>query len=125
MANKIKGANAERELFHMLDSKGFACVRVAGSGMMENTYCDLMAGSKEKKIAYAIECKVTKNDKKYFDPEQIKNLIEFSSLFGVNPLVAIKFNRKGWHFIHPDQLTKTGKGMVISLEDIKKKGITI
>lgn len=123
MANKDKGANAERELYHMLDEKGFACVRVAGSGMMENTACDLLVGRKDAK--YAIECKVTKNDKKYFDVEQIKNLIEFSNLFGVNPLIAIKFNHKGWFFTHPNQLAKTKKGMVISLEDIRKKNIVI
>lgn len=118
--NKQKGANAERELYRLLNDKGFACVRVAGSGMMENTACDLLAGKKDAK--YAVECKVTKDTKKYFAAEQIKNLVEFSDLFGVEPLVAIKFNRKGWFFIEPEKLFKTNKGLVISLEDIQKLG---
>jgi len=123
VANKQKGANAERELYHLLNERGFACVRVAGSGMMENTSCDLLAGKKD--VKYAVECKVTKNNAKYFDPEQIKNLMEFSGLFGVTPLIAIKFNRKGWFFTNPDNLSKTEKGLVISLEDIRQKGMTL
>lgn len=121
--NKQKGANAERELYYLLNEKGFACVRVAGSGMLENTACDLLAGRKD--IKYAIECKVTKDNKKYFDTEQIKDLIEFSDLFGVEPLIAIKFNRRGWFFTHPQQLLRTNKGMVISLEEIKGRGIAL
>ena len=123
MANKQKGANAERELYHLLNEKGFACVRVAGSGMMENTSCDLLAGKKD--VKYAVECKVTKNTSKYFDSGQIEELIKFSNLFGVTPLIAIKFNRKGWFFTNPDNLSKTEKGLVISLEDIRQKGMTL
>ena len=121
--NKHKGSNAERELYHLLNSKGFACARVAGSGMLENTSCDLLAGRKDRK--YAIECKVTKDNKKYFDSEQIRNLVEFSALFGVEPLIAIKFNRKGWFFAHPETLSRTNKGMAISLEEIQGRGITL
>ena len=121
--NKHKGSNAERELYHLLNSKGFACARVAGSGMLENTSCDLLAGRKDRK--YAIECKVTKDNKKYFDSKQIRNLVEFSALFGVEPLIAIKFNRKGWFFAHPETLSRTNKGMAISLEEIQGRGITL
>ena len=88
--------------------------------MMENTACDLLVAREDER--YAIECKVTNKDKKYLDVEQIKNLVEFSKLFGVDPIIAIKFNRNGWHFVRPNQLIKTQKGFVMSLEEIKKSG---
>ena len=49
--NKDKGANAERELLHLLSEKGFAVVRVAGSGMISETSCDLIAGNASKRFA--------------------------------------------------------------------------
>jgi len=120
MSNKAKGSNAERELYHLLDENGFTCIRAAGSGMMENTSCDLLVARKEER--YAIECKVTNKDRKYLNTEQIKELVKFSKLFGVNPIIAIKFNRNGWHFVNPSRLVKTQKGFVMSLEGIKKSG---
>ena len=49
---------------------------------------------------------------------------KFADMFGLSPIVAIKFVRKGWWLINPKQLTKTNKGYSISLEDIKKKGLS-
>ncbi|MEM2956026.1 MAG: Holliday junction resolvase Hjc [Candidatus Pacearchaeota archaeon] len=118
--NKIKGANAERELLHMLWSNGFACIRVAGSGCIPEPSCDLLAGNGILKTA--IECKTSKENKKYFEKKQINNLKKFAENFGLQPLIAIKFNRKGWWFISPDKLEDTGKGFAISLEQIKERG---
>ena len=50
MSNKQKGSKAERELYQMFIENNFRAVRVAGSGMMENTACDLIAGKKGKKF---------------------------------------------------------------------------
>ena len=49
MSNTSKGANVERELYQMFIDNSWRAVRVAGSGMMENTSCDLIAGKKGKK----------------------------------------------------------------------------
>ena len=46
MSNKSKGSNAERELYQMFVDNNFRCVRVAGSGVMENADCDIIAGKK-------------------------------------------------------------------------------
>jgi len=122
MGNKEKGAAAERELLHMLWQKGFACVRVAGSGSTTELACDLIAGKKEKK--FAIECKTCKESKRYLNPEQIKDLLKFSEILGLTPIVAIKFNHKGWWFIEPEKLENTGKVLAMSVEEIAKKGIS-
>jgi len=118
--NKKRGSDAERELLHLLSNKGFAVARVAGSGMIEETNCDLFAGNGKKK--YAIEVKITSSSKKYLEREQVNGLVDFAEKFGLDPIVAIKFLRRGWWFIEPFKLEKTGKALAISLEDIKKKG---
>ena len=120
MGNKEKGSKAERELYDLFVNNGFRAVRVAGSGMMENTACDLIAGNKRAK--YAIEAKSSKSPSKYITKEQIEQFIIFSEIFDLIPVVALRFNREGWLFISPSQLRDSGKNFVINLEDAKKHG---
>ena len=120
--NKHKGANAERELLHMLSERNFAVVRVAGSGMISETSADLIAGNSEKR--FVIECKTCKEKKRYLDKQQIADLREFAKKFGFPALIAVKFNRQGWWFIEPEKLEDVGKNLAISLEEIKAKGIS-
>lgn len=118
--NKHKGANAERELYHMFVSNSYAAVRAAGSGMMENTSCDLIAGKKGKK--YCVECKASKDTLKYITKKQIEEFLVFSDVFGLEPVIAVRFNREGWFFIHPKNLKDSGKNWCVSLELAKDKG---
>jgi Holliday junction resolvase len=122
MGNKDKGANAERELLHMLSENGFAVVRIAGSGMIAETSADLIAGNAFK--MFMIECKTCKDKKRYLEKQQIKDLKEFARKFGFPPIIAVKFNRQGWWFIEPEKLDDVGKNLAISLEDIKEKGMS-
>lgn len=128
MGNKEKGAAAERELLHMLCEEGFACVRVAGSGLMSHSSqasddsCDLLAGKFKRK--YAIEVKSCKAKKKYLSKKQIENFLIFSEIFGLEPVIAIKFSRQGWFFLKPKHIEKTPTGLAISLETARKKGKT-
>lgn len=98
----------------------FRAVRVAGSGMMENTSCDLIAGNGKRK--YSVECKASKNKNKYITKKQIEELMIFSEIFGLEPVVAIKFNRQGWYFLHPRELEDSGKHLSVSLDLVKEKG---
>jgi len=120
MGNKEKGAAAERELYHLFCGAGFKCVRVAGSGTMEETSCDLIVGKFNHK--YSIEVKSCKSKKRYLESGQIEEFIIFSEIFGLTPYIAVRFNREGWYFLHPKQLEKTPSGLAISLDDAKKKG---
>lgn len=120
MGNKEKGANVERELYQMFINNSYRAVRVAGSGMMENTACDLIAGKKGRK--YCIEVKSCKTRKRYLEKKQIEQFIIFSQIFGLKPILAVRFNREGWFFLHPKYVEKTKKGLAISLELARKKG---
>ncbi|MEM1535044.1 MAG: Holliday junction resolvase Hjc [Candidatus Pacearchaeota archaeon] len=114
MAAKIKGANAERELFHLLWRRGFAVARVAGSGSTSKPACDLIAGNKQRKLA--IEVKVCNNEAKYISKAQIDQLLSFSKIFGLEPLIAIKFLRRGWYFFNIGSLIKKEKEYLARIE---------
>jgi len=119
--NKAKGSNVERELFRKFVANNYRAVRVAGSGMMENADCDIIAGKKGKG-KYAIEVKSSKKHYKYISKEQIENFMVFSEIFGLNPVIALRFSREGWLFLHPKNLRDAGKNFMITLEEAKKKG---
>lgn len=125
--NKAKGSKIERELFQkFIDNGSYRVIRVAGSGTMDNADCDLIAGKKGKK--YCIEVKSSKKPIKYISKSQINNFIVFSEIFKLKPVIALRFNREGWLFLHPKQLiTKkeeesNEKNLAITLEEAKKKG---
>lgn len=121
MSNKQKGSKAERELYDIFVKNHFRAVRVAGSGMMENTACDLIAG-RSGNGKYAIEAKSSKSPYKYISKKQIEEFMVFSEIFGLTPVVALRFNREGWLFITPEQLNDSGNNWVITLEEAKLKG---
>lgn len=119
--NKSKGSKAERELFQkFIESGNYRVVRVAGSGTMENADCDLIAGKKGAK--YAIEVKSSKKPTKYIQKTQMENFIIFSEIFGLKPVIALRFNREGWIFINPEKMKDSGKNFSITLEQAKKHG---
>ncbi|MEM4230576.1 MAG: Holliday junction resolvase Hjc [Candidatus Pacearchaeota archaeon] len=120
MSNKTKGSNAERELLKFFIENGFKAARVAGSGMNDESPCDLIVGKANKK--FAIECKTCKSKKRYIDKKQIEDFLIFSESFGLTPLIAIRFNRQGWLFLKPEDLEKTGKGLAISLKNALENG---
>jgi len=119
--NKAKGSKAERELYDLFVSNHFRAVRVAGSGMMENTACDLIAG-KAGDGKYAIEAKSSKAPVKYISKKQIEEFVIFSEIFGLIPVVALRFNREGWIFVSPQQLRDSGKNWAITLEEARTIG---
>lgn len=122
MSTKSKGINAERELIALFWSKGFAASRVAGSGSSRYPSPDVIAGNRERK--FAIECKLTKEKKKYFPEEEINQLKEFSEKFNAEPWVAVKFKEaKEWFFLTLEDLEKTKAGFVVSIGLARMKGL--
>ncbi len=122
MKNKAKGSKAERELYQMFVEHNYRAVRVAGSGTMENADCDIIAGKKGSGKKYCIEVKSSKKPSKYISKEQIENFMIFADIFGLKPVLAIRFNKFGWFFINPKKLKDSGKNWVITLEGVRKKG---
>jgi holliday junction resolvase Hjr len=119
--NKSKGSKAERELYEIFISNGYRAVRVAGSGTMENADCDLLAGKKGGR-KFAIEAKSSKSTIKYITKDQISRFMVFSEIFGLSPVIALRFNRHGWFFIRPKYLRDSGKNFAISLDEARTKG---
>ncbi|MBT4165472.1 Holliday junction resolvase [archaeon] len=122
MSNKNKGSKNERELYKMFVENNFRAVRVAGSGMMENADCDIIAGKKGNG-KYAIEAKSTKQPIQYISKDQISRFLTFSEIFGLKPVIAVRFNYQGWYFFDPKKhLEDSGKNWGIHSKTAKTKG---
>lgn len=115
--SKRKGSNAERELIKLFWSRSWGAVRVAGSGSMRFPSPDVLAGNKTRRLA--IEVKTTKEDKKYFSRDEIKQLLNFALYFGAEPWLGVKFPNKKWSFMNPEDLEQT-KTQVVFKENSKK-----
>ena len=123
MNRKSKGINAERELLHKFWKNGWACIRVAGSGSAHYPSPDLIAGKNKRYMA--IECKSSKDKIKYLGKDEIKQLVDFSKIFGAEPWIAIRFDKIGWYFLTIDDMNVTEKNVVIDLETAKIKGFLL
>ena len=122
MSNKTKGANLERELVKIFTENNWRAVRVAGSGVGEDSPCDIIAGKSGKK-GYAIEAKSSRKINIYIKKSQIEDFLLFSHMIGLKPVIAARFNREGWIFLSPEHLKDSGKFWVVSLENAKANGL--
>lgn len=121
--HKAKGSKGERELVKIFNETGWSCVRVAGSGSSRYPAPDLLAANAIRRVA--IECKVTKENKKYLLNEEIAQLQEFSRRFGAEAWVGVKFASQPWYFLMLEDLKDTGKCWLASLELAQRKGLQI
>jgi Holliday junction resolvase len=120
-SNKAKGSKAERELLRILTENGWRAVRVAGSGVNDDSPCDLLAARAGSK-GYTIEAKSSKKNRIYITKQQIEDFVLFSMMIGLTPIIAVRFNYEGWLFLEPSLLEDSGKNWVISLERAKSQG---
>ncbi|MFH1510104.1 MAG: Holliday junction resolvase Hjc [Candidatus Woesearchaeota archaeon] len=111
MSRKSKGINAERELLHLFWQKGWACIRVAGSGASRYPTPDIIASNGKR--VYAIECKCCKGDYQYFEHEEIEKLKIFSQTFGAEPWVAVRFNNTSWKCLQLGSLKHSRNSYVV------------
>ncbi len=122
MSSKKKGSRTERELFHMFYDAGWQPCRLAGSGSTPLPATDIIAGNAGRVLA--VECKSSKNDKKYIEEEKIEQLKEFSEKFGAEPWIGIRFNNMNWFFLSLDDLDRSKKNSFIISKDLaRKKGL--
>jgi len=124
MSRKSKGINAERDLIHKFWSTGlWSAVRVAGSGSMRYPSADILASNKLRRLA--IECKTSREKNKYLPKEDVLQLKTFAEIFGAEPWIAIKFDRKEWLFLSLDDLEDTGNNCLVSIDIAEKKGLLL
>ncbi|MBS3099476.1 restriction endonuclease [Candidatus Pacearchaeota archaeon] len=121
MSNKAKGSKVERELVKLFTEQGWRAVRVAGSGIGEDSPCDLIAAKSGRK-GFAVEVKSSKKSSVYITKEQVNDFILFSNIIGLKQVIAVRFNREGFLFIDPKHLKDTGKYWALSLKTAKVKG---
>lgn len=120
--SKRKGSRVERELIKLFTEKGWRAARVAGSGVHDDSPCDLIAG-KVGRSGYAVEVKSSKLGRRiYISKDQINDFVVFANTFGLKPVLAIRFNYEGWLFMDPQHLGDTGKNWWVSLDLAKEKG---
>lgn len=121
MSNKSKGSNAERELVKIFTEHGWRALRAAGSGVNDDSPCDLIIGKMGKK-GYAIEAKSSRKNSIYISREQIDDFLRFSHMIGLKPVIALKFSYEGWLFISPEILKDSGKAWAVSRKTALEEG---
>jgi holliday junction resolvase Hjr len=120
---KAKGTKAERDLIKSLNESGWSAIRAAGSGSSKYPSPDILAGNAIRRLA--IECKVTKDKKKYFSKEEIEQLYVFSRNFGAESWVGIRFAGHDWRFFMLEDLEQTANSYVASWEIAKIRGLEL
>ncbi len=123
MSSKSKGSKAERELLHLFWSKKWAALRSAGSGSMKYPGPDLIASNKIRVLA--IECKSTKEKKRYLDRHDVEQLREFCNIFGAEPWFAVRFARTNWLFLSLEDIEQTENGYVIDAKVAERRGLLL
>lgn len=99
---KRKGTNFERELLDELWNRGFAAIRVAGSGAMSYPSPDIVASNGKKILAF--EVKMRRNLPLYLKKDDLEELLVFSKIFGAEAYFAVKIAYKSWRFFRADKL---------------------
>ncbi len=124
-----RGIPDERSLARLLWARGFAVMRAPASGASTPMpRPDLIVGSRDRGLQFAIEVKTTRRDVLYIPGASIAQLLEFSQRFGCQPIVALKFKgqKPPWIFLRPYQLEATPSlNFKISFEDALRKGMDL
>jgi holliday junction resolvase Hjr len=123
MSLKSKGISAERELVHILQDRGYAAIRVAGSGSTKAPSTDILAGNGKRTLS--IECKTLRTGYRYIPIKEIEEFLQFSHNFGAEAWIGARFMRKPWVFIRVNDLAKTDKNYGITPDIALKYGIAL
>ncbi len=119
---KARGSAAERELVHMFYDAGWAAFRAPASGGMSMELPDVIAGNPVRKIG--VEVKLTADERKYFTRKEVEDLLLFCTRFGCECWLGVKFLRRGWFFLSPEDCRQTSNSYVISLQEAQLRGLT-
>ena len=122
MSRKSKGTNAERDLIHKFNQNGWVAIRSAGSGSNQYPSPDVLAGNNLRRLA--IECKTTKDTKKYLTAREVDELVFFAGKFGAEAWIGLKFDHMDWFFINIEDMERTEKSYSIGIPAAKRKGVS-
>lgn len=119
---KARGSASERELVHKFWDAGWAAFRAPASGSMQHDLPDVIAGHGSRKLG--IEAKLTTKGVQYFTKIEVASLIAFCNRFGCECWLAVKFSRKGWRFLNPEDLRVTEASHAVRLDEAEARGLT-
>lgn len=109
-----KGRRAEHYVVEKLWDLKFAAIRVPGSGRSyKRPHPDIVAGNGQRYLA--LQVKSTQKKYKYLTKEELSDLEEFCSVFGSEPIIAVKFGRK-LRVFKPSDLVPTEHGYRVDPE---------
>ena len=123
MAHYNKGANAERELIHTLSDRGFAVLRVAGSGVSPLPSPDVVALKNGRILAF--ECKAWKGNHLAIPIVTFDDEVNWAKIAGAEFFVGWKIPREGWLFVKAEHFHNAGKNFMISLEEARKNSVSL
>jgi len=123
MAHYNKGANAERELIKILFDKGFAVLRVAGSGVSPLPSPDVVALRNGRIIAF--ECKAWKGKYLAIPVVTFNDEVNWAKTAGAEFFIGWKVPHRGWFFVKPELFRLSEKNYMLSLEDALKSGVLL
>ena len=89
---------------------------------MQHDLPDEIAGHGNRKLA--IEAKLTTKDTQYLTKEEVASLVAFTQRFGCEAWIGVKFARKGWRFLAPEDLRVTQASHAVTLEEAQARGLT-
>ncbi|MEM4296533.1 MAG: Holliday junction resolvase Hjc [Candidatus Anstonellales archaeon] len=107
-----KGINAERELFHLLENKGFFVIRAAGSGHLKSP--DLLAFKLGTYIGF--EVKAHNKKELRFSREQLDNMEKWEKNTGIALYIAWKVPKKGFLFLPTKYINKNDGAKTVSIK---------
>jgi Holliday junction resolvase len=122
MTHYNKGANAERELLHILYLSGMAVCRAAGSGKGKDTIPTPDAIALRKGKIYAFECKAWKATSLNIPLQQMHDLEKWCQMAGAELVIGWKIPNKGWRFLKKEDMHVNKKSYAISREKAFKVG---
>jgi Holliday junction resolvase len=115
-----KGYSAERELVHTLSKLGFMTIRAPRSGRIGLPSPDVIAAKDGKLIVFEVKFRESAFTVR---PEQLQELVEWRDKAKAVTYLACKLSRRGWKFIHlQDVLENNGN---VGKKFIEEKGIGI
>jgi len=120
---KAKGSNAERELVHLFWERGWAAVRVAGSGSTRHPAPDLLVGNGVRRLA--IECKSSAEGRRYLTRQQVLELVQFAEAFGAEAWIGMRFDRMRWHFLPVSELKEAPGSFSVDVTEARHRGLLI
>lgn len=103
----------------MLYDEGWGAVRAAGSGSIPVEAPDVIAGTTGRSVA--VEIKYCSKDRQYLRTQEVLDLLEFADRFDCEAWVAVRFTRRGWHFLKAKHLKSSGKHYVVAYESALKR----